>query len=76
MCGSVSRRIGEYAGRRVGGRGCRRRAGRGVRNARVELPVTLTLKSAATEVNYPSQNTDARGFFTVSLGSLPSGTYD
>ena len=29
-----------------------------------------------TEINYPPQNTDASGFFTVSVGSLPPGTYN
>lgn len=45
-------------------------------NALQQLAITLTLKSGSTEVNYPSQNTDDSGFFTVSVGSLPSGTYD
>jgi hypothetical protein len=45
-------------------------------NARQQQPVTLTLKLGTTEVNYPSQNTDASGFFTVSVGSLPNGTYN
>ncbi len=44
-------------------------------NARQQQPITLTLKLGTTEVNYPSQNTDASGFFTVSLGSLPTGAY-
>src|SRR5205823_2869771 len=39
------------------------------------LPITLTLKSATTEVNYPTQLTDQYGFFTTTLGSLPNGTY-
>ncbi len=39
------------------------------------LPITLTLKSGMTEVNYPTQLTDQYGFFTVTLGSLPRGTY-
>src|SRR5207253_7460013 len=30
-----------------------------------QLPITLTLKSGAMEVNYSSRNTDANGFFTV-----------
>jgi photosystem II stability/assembly factor-like uncharacterized protein len=38
------------------------------------LPITLTLKSGTTEVNYPQQTTDASGFFTVSV-TLPPGTY-
>ncbi len=45
-------------------------------NARQQQPITLTLKLTTTEVNYPSQNTDASGFFTVSLGSLPAGAYE
>ncbi len=39
------------------------------------LPITLTLKLGTTEVNYPTQPTDQYGFFTVTLGSLPSGIY-
>ncbi len=39
------------------------------------LPITLTLKSGMTEVNYPTQLTDQYGFFTITLGSLPKGTY-
>ncbi len=45
-------------------------------NARQQLPITLTLKLGTTEVNYPSQSTDANGFFTVSVGSLANGTYN
>jgi hypothetical protein len=45
-------------------------------NTRQQLPVTLTLKLGTTEVNYSSQTTDASGYFTVGLGSLPSGTYN
>ena len=41
-----------------------------------QLPVTLTLKLGAIETNYPSQNTDASGYFTVSVAGLPNGTYD
>src|SRR2546423_6560018 len=44
-------------------------------SASQQLPITLTLKSGTTEVNYPVQTTDASGFFTVSVGSLPLGTY-
>ncbi|MFL5734562.1 MAG: hypothetical protein ACJ78Q_15365 [Chloroflexia bacterium] len=40
-----------------------------------QVPVTLTLRSATTEVNYPAQGTDPNGFFTVPAGTLPSGTY-
>ncbi len=39
------------------------------------LPLTLTLKSSATEVNFTQRTTDASGFFTVSVGSLPNGAY-
>jgi len=45
-------------------------------NERQQQPITLTLKLGTTEVNYPSQNTDASGFFTVSVGGLPNGSYD
>ncbi len=45
-------------------------------NGRQQLPITLTLKLGAIEVNYPTQNTDASGFFTVPIGSLPTGTYN
>lgn len=45
-------------------------------HARQQLPITLTLKAGSTEVNYPIQNTDASGFFTVSLGSLVRGPYN
>lgn len=45
-------------------------------NASQQLPITLTLKSGATEVNYPSINTDASGFFTVSVAGLANGTYN
>src|SRR5439155_24359365 len=40
-----------------------------------QLPIPLTMKLGTIEVNYPSQNTDSSGFFTVSLGSLANGTY-
>ncbi len=45
-------------------------------NALQQLPITLTLKSGSTEMDYPSVNTDANGYFTVSVGSLPNGTYN
>jgi Dockerin type I domain/FG-GAP-like repeat len=44
-------------------------------NGLQQLPITLTLKSGTTEVNYPVQNTDASGFFTQVV-TLPNGTYD
>ena len=40
------------------------------------LPITLTLRSGVTEVNYPAQLTDQAGVFTVTLGALPSGAYN
>jgi hypothetical protein len=45
-------------------------------DVRQQLPITLTLKLGATEVNYPVQTTDASGFFTVSVGGLANGIYD
>lgn len=39
------------------------------------LPITLTLKSATLEVNYPTTNTDAQGFFTTTLNGVPDGSY-
>src|SRR5205085_9570606 len=45
-------------------------------NALQQLPITLTLKSATTEMDYPSVNTDAYGNFTVSAANLPNGTYN
>jgi hypothetical protein len=44
-------------------------------NALQQLPITVTLKSNSTEVNYPARTTDSSGFFTVTLGNLPSGSY-
>ena len=45
-------------------------------DARQMQPVTLTLKSGTTEVNYPSHTTDASGFFTVSVSGLSNGVYN
>jgi hypothetical protein len=39
-----------------------------------EMPITMTLKSGATEVNYARRLTDLSGFFTVTV-SLPPGSY-
>lgn len=39
-------------------------------------PLTLTLKSGISEVNYPPLTPDASGFFTVNVSSLAPGTYD
>ncbi len=41
-----------------------------------QLPITLTLKSGVVEINYPARNTDASGFFTVSVGGMTPGTYN
>ncbi len=41
-----------------------------------QLPITLTLKSGTTEMDYPARFTDPSGFFTVNVGSLPNGTYN
>ncbi len=49
--------------------------GRTVGSAAYQAPISLTLKAGATEVNYPVQNTDTSGFFTVSLGALNIGNY-
>lgn len=43
-------------------------------NALQQLPITLTLKSGTTEVNYSVQNTDSNGFFTQVV-TLPNGAY-
>lgn len=39
------------------------------------LPLTLTLKIDAKEMNYPSVTTDASGYFTVDVSTLVTGTY-
>lgn len=40
------------------------------------LPISLTLKLGPNESDYPYQNTDASGYFTVSVNSLVNGTYN
>ncbi len=40
-----------------------------------QLPLTLTLQMGATIVSYPNQTTDASGFFTVPVSTLPNGVY-
>ncbi len=45
-------------------------------NALQALPITLTLKSGAGETNYAGLTTDASGFFTVPVGTLPNGGYN
>jgi hypothetical protein len=44
-------------------------------NALQQMPITLTLKSGTIEVDYPAQTTDVSGYFTIPLGTLPTGTY-
>lgn len=44
-------------------------------NALQQLPISLTLRSGANYADYPSTTTDASGFFTVSVASLPKSTY-
>ena len=40
-------------------------------------PLTLTLASGVTQVSFPGyQVTDASGFFTVNVSTLPQGTYN
>lgn len=39
-----------------------------------QIPITLTLKSGLAETNYPPQNTDANGYFTVTV-NMPPGQY-
>ena len=45
-------------------------------DARAVQPVTLTLKSTSGEYNFTGLTTDASGFFTVPLGTTPSGSYN
>jgi hypothetical protein len=40
-----------------------------------QVPITLTLGQGASLVDYPAQDTDAGGSFTVSVGSM-SGLYN
>ncbi len=42
------------------------------------LPISLTLHlvDGGPYIDYPLQNTDANGYFTVSVSGLPNGTYD
>ena len=44
-------------------------------SAQQQMPITLTLKSGPTQVNYPIQVTNASGFFTVTVASLPASSY-
>ncbi|MFL5733617.1 MAG: dockerin type I domain-containing protein, partial [Chloroflexia bacterium] len=45
-------------------------------NTLQQVPITLTLKSGTTEIDYPAQTTDASGYFTASLSGLPNGVYN
>src|SRR5207248_1351254 len=47
-------------------------------NALEQLPVSLTLRlqSGGPDNEYTGMTTDASGFFTASVGSLPNGTYN
>jgi subtilisin family serine protease len=40
-----------------------------------QVPVSLTLQLATTTAHYSFLQTDASGFFTVPVGTLPAGTY-
>jgi hypothetical protein len=44
-------------------------------NALQQVVITLTLKSATGETNYPTQITDPSGFFTATVTGLPNGVY-
>src|SRR5437867_2547411 len=39
-------------------------------------PISLTLSMGGTVIDYPTQNTDASGYFTVTVDGLASGTYN
>lgn len=47
-------------------------------NSRNAIPITLTLRlqSGGPDNEYASLNTDNYGFFTVTVGSLPTGAYN
>ena len=40
-----------------------------------QLPITLTLQSDTTQVDYLALSTDATGIFAVPIGSVPEGLY-
>ena len=44
-------------------------------NVLQQLPVSLTLKSGAVEVDYPARTTDASGYFTVPVSGVQAGIY-
>jgi hypothetical protein len=39
-------------------------------------PITITLKSGTTEMNFPTQNTDSNGIVTYTMSSVPFGFYE
>ncbi len=41
-----------------------------------QLPINVTLKMGSIEMNYPAQVTDANGYFVITVGNLPNGTYN
>lgn len=52
--------------------------GRGTQPSASQVqPLTLTLSSGATRIDFPGyQATDASGFFTVNVGTVPQGSYN
>lgn len=44
-------------------------------NTLQQLPITLTLRTSTSETNYPTQATDASGYFTSAVSNLANGTY-
>ncbi len=44
-------------------------------NVRQQVPISVSLSLGNTQVDYAGINTDANGFFTVTVGGLPSGNY-
>ncbi len=50
--------------------------GRTVGSSAYRVPISLTLKLGTAESDYPAQNTDASGYFTVTVEGLAAGTYD
>ena len=41
-----------------------------------QLPITLTLSAGSSAFEYSGLTTDANGYFTVPVGTLPNGTYN
>jgi hypothetical protein len=44
-------------------------------SAKQSLPITLTLKLGSNETNFPVQNTNTSGYFTINVGNMPLGNY-